>query len=152
MTLDVLNGSKNDRAKIQLYESNNTNAQRWKVEATGDGYVRIVNIGSGKVLDVSNGTAKSGTAVQQFQSNNSRAQKWIPVKNENGTYTFYSALGRNLVLDVSGAGNANGTQIQIYDSNETPAQMFKVYNTKVVVASEGKVFEDGYYALASPYK
>ena len=149
MTLDVSNGSKNDRAKIQLYESNNTNAQRWKVEATGDGYVRILNIGSGKVLDVSNGTAKSGTAVQQFQSNNSRAQKWIPVKNENGTYTFYSALGRNLVLDVSGAGSANGTQIQIYDSNETPAQMFKVYNTKVVVASEGKVLEDGYYALTS---
>lgn len=48
MTLDVSNGSKNDRAKIQLYESNNTNAQRWKVEATGDGYVRILNIGSGK--------------------------------------------------------------------------------------------------------
>ena len=27
--------------------------------------------------------------------------------------------------------------------------MFKVYNTKVVVASEGKVLEDGYYALTS---
>ena len=68
MTLDVSNGSKNDRAKIQLYESNNTNAQRWKVEATGDGYVRILNIGSGKVLDVSNGTAKkwnSCTAISK---------------------------------------------------------------------------------------
>ncbi len=149
MTLDVSNGSKDDRAKIQLYESNNTNAQRWKVESVGDGYVRIVNIGSGKVLDVSNGTAKSGTAVQQFQSNNSRAQKWVPVKNENGTYTFYSALGRNQVLDVSGAGSTNGTLMQIYDANETPAQMFKIYNTKVNVASEGKVLEDGYYTLTS---
>ena len=52
LRLDVKNASKSDGGSIQIYKSNNTNAQRWTVLDTGDGYVRILNCASGKALDL----------------------------------------------------------------------------------------------------
>ncbi|HJA01653.1 MAG TPA: RICIN domain-containing protein, partial [Candidatus Collinsella stercoripullorum] len=50
--LDVASGSKSDGANVQIYASNATSAQRWRVSHDGDGYVTLVNVGSGKALDV----------------------------------------------------------------------------------------------------
>ena len=148
MSLDVANGSSNNAAKIQLYESNETNAQRWKVEYLDDGYVKMTSMVSGKVLDVACASKENGVQMQQYEWNKSRAQKWLPVKNDNGTYTFYSALGHGLVLDVASGIAVNGAKVQTYGWNSSAAQMFWLFNTEIDIPSQGKVIENGYYSIA----
>ncbi|KFI93907.1 1,4-beta-N-acetylmuramidase [Bifidobacterium saguini DSM 23967] len=122
--LDVFAGSKSDGANVQLYSSNGTKAQQWKVLHDPTGYVTITNIGSGKVLDVAAGSTANGANVQQYASNGSWAQKWIFVKNSNGSLTLHSALNESLVIDVAAGSTANGANVQVYASNGTKAQQW----------------------------
>lgn len=124
--LDVSNGSQKDGANIQLYQKNGTDAQLFKFESSEDGYVLIINKGSGKVLDVEGGLTESETNVQLWTQNNTQAQQW----------KFYYAYGSDenvsimarcgKFLDVSGGNTENGTNIWIYDGNNTKAQAFKL--------------------------
>lgn len=145
--VDVSGGSSENGAAIQLYESNGTAAQRWVAEDAGDGYVYLKGVDSGKVLDVSGGSISPSTRVQLYALNKTRAQKWLPVKNDNGTVTFYSALGHGLVLDVSGGSTNNGAAVQTYRGNATAAQQFKLYDANPQVASTGQTVADGYYQI-----
>lgn len=121
--LDVSGGSVLNYGNIQLYLSNNTPAQAFKVTHDSQGFVTFTNVKSGRVLDVSMGKARSGQNVWQFGSNNSRAQKWIVQPNGSG-YTISSALDPSYVLDLSGGTVRSGGNIQIYDSNNTVAQQW----------------------------
>lgn len=124
--LDVSNGSKNSGANVWVFQSNNTNAQKWKVKKDSVGYITFINIGSNKALDVYNGNASNGTNIWQFNYNNSYAQKWIAKKNTDGSLTFLSALNSNYVLDISTGTVRNQQNIQLYQSNGTNAQKFKL--------------------------
>lgn len=125
MVLDVAAGSRADMANVQLYSSNGTNAQRWKVSHDAKGYVTLTNVGSGKVLDVSGASTALGANVQQYASNGSWAQKWIAVKNADGSLTLRSALGLDRVLDVASGQMVNGANAQLYSSNGTVAQKWR---------------------------
>lgn len=124
--VDVSNGSKNSGANIWTFQSNNTNAQKWKVKKDSVGYITFINIGSNKALDVYNGNAENGTNIWQFNYNDSYAQKWIAEKNTDGSLTFLSALNSNYVLDISTGTVRNQQNIQLYQNNGTNAQKFKL--------------------------
>ena len=132
--LDVAAGSSKNKANVQIYESNTTKAQRWKVTHDAKGYVTFENTGSGKVLDVANGLGELKANVAQYQSNSTRAQKWIVTQNENGSYTIWSAITEGLVLDIANGSSANGSNLQIYKSNHSPAQQFTFYDADPEVA------------------
>ena len=85
MVLDVSGGSSANGANVQLYQSNGTNAQRWRVTHDSKGYVTLTNVGSGKVLDVNGASTEDGANAQQYASNGTWAQKWIAVKNADGS-------------------------------------------------------------------
>lgn len=124
--LDVSNGSKNSGANVWAFQSNNTNAQKWKVKKDSVGYITFINVGSNKALDVYNGNASNGTNIWQFNYNDSYAQKWIAKKNTDGSLTFLSALNSNYVLDISTGTVRNQQNIQLYQNNGTNAQKFKL--------------------------
>lgn len=124
--LDVSNGSKNSGANVWVFQSNNTNAQKWRVKKDSVGYITFINIGSNKALDVYNGNATNGTNIWQFNYNDSYAQKWIAKKNTDGSLTFLSALNSNYVLDISTGTVRNQQNIQLYQNNGTNAQKFKL--------------------------
>lgn len=111
--LDIANGSIASGANVQLYQSNDTPAQQFKVTHDSQGYVTFTNVKSGKVLDVYNGTAKNGNNVWQFTSNNSRAQKWIVRKDGNG-YSIISASNSNYVLNIANGKAYNGNNVELY--------------------------------------
>lgn len=50
--IDVNAGSKSDGANVQLYERNNSNAQKWIIKKVDNKYYTITSVGSNKVLDV----------------------------------------------------------------------------------------------------
>lgn len=124
--VDVSNGSKNSGANVWAFQSNNTNAQKWKVKKDSVGYITFINIGSNKALDVYNGNSANGTNIWQFNYNDSYAQKWIAKKNTGGSLTFLSALNSNYVLDISTGTVRNQQNIQLYQNNGTNAQKFKL--------------------------
>ena len=124
--VDVSNGSKNSGANVWAFQSNNTNAQKWKVKKDSVGYITFINIGSNKALDVYNGNSANGTNIWQFNYNDSYAQKWIAKKNTDGSLTFLSALNSNYVLDISTGTVRNQQNIQLYQNNGTNAQKFKL--------------------------
>lgn len=124
--VDVSNGSKNSGANVWVFQSNNTNAQKWKVKKDSVGYITFINVGSNKALDVYNGNASNGTNIWQFNYNDSYAQKWIAKKNTDGSLTFLSALNSNYVLDISTGTVRNQQNIQLYQNNGINAQKFKL--------------------------
>lgn len=126
MALDVSGGSSANGANVQLYQSNDTNAQRWRVTHDSKGYVTLTNVGSGKVLDVNGASTEDGANVQQYASNGTWAQKWIAIKNADGSYTFYSGLHDRKVLDVYGGATSNGANVQLYAGNGTKAQRWVI--------------------------
>lgn len=126
MVLDVSGGSSANGANVQLYQSNGTNAQRWRVTHDSKGYVTLTNVGSGKVLDVNGASTADGANVQQYASNGTWAQKWITIKNADGSYTFYSGLHDRKVLDVYGGATSNGANVQLYEDNGTKAQRWTI--------------------------
>lgn len=124
MLLDVSGGSTANGGNVQLYEGNNTDAQKWEVINNGDGFIRIRNVRSGKLLDVDSGVAESGRNVWQYEANGTRAQLWCPIVLNDKSVVLYSALGSSLVLDVSGGGIYNGVNVQLFYVNSSSAQQF----------------------------
>lgn len=124
MNLDVCDGSFWNGANVQLWQGNDSGAQKWDVRQNGDGSYTFLNSKSGRALDVANASAASGANVQQWESNGSAAQRWFVEYAGNGGFKISSALNRSLVLDVSGGSLSNGSNIQIYADNGSAAQRF----------------------------
>ena len=121
--LDIKSGSTANKANVQLYQSNNTKAQKFNITYRGNGYYSIINAKSGKSLDVKSASTANKANVWQYTYNGSCAQLWVVKKNSNGTYTFINRCSRK-VLDLNGGKTANKTNVQIYTSNNSKAQQF----------------------------
>lgn len=110
--VDVTSCSLSDGANIQLYQGNETYAQRWGLFRNDDGFYTVFNLASGKVLDVANANPLIGANVQQYSSNDTKAQLWAIAGNDDGTYSFMNAIS-GLVLDVAGGRIANESNMQM---------------------------------------
>lgn len=129
MVVEVSGGSFSNGAKVQLYKSNDTGAQKWNITRNGDGTYTIVNAMTGSALDVKNGSAYSGATVQQYAKNGSTAQKWYVTYEGGGGFKIASALNRSFVLDISGGSYTNKTAIRLYADNGSDAQRFSFKKT-----------------------
>jgi subtilisin family serine protease len=125
MALDLPGANKDNGVQFQIYESNGTYAQRFSFEDTGDGYYRIRNGASGRVLDVAGNAITPGTVVWQYNPNGTGAQQWSVRDNGDGSVTIL-ARDSGLALDVQGGAATNGTKIHLYTPNGTNAQKFVI--------------------------
>ncbi len=151
--VDISGGSVTSGANVQIYKSNNSLAQRFKVSFAGNGLYRIESFRSGKVLDVSGGSTANGANVQQYTANSTLAQYWYVKKVGDNTYSFLSAKSGK-ALDVYGAKATNGTNVQIYTWGENnKAQRFSLVRDSVLEESyaSGKAIGEGIYTLASVF-
>ena len=100
-------------ARVQLYSSNNTNAQKYRFESIGNGTYKIINANSGKVLDVAGGSTANGAALQQYTSNNTVAQQWT-VRNYGSGRIALVSVNANKAVDVPGGNSVQQAQLQLY--------------------------------------
>ena len=129
--IDVYDASSADFANIWLYRENTeSNAQNFTISHVSDGWYKIQNIGSGKVLDVANGSRSSGTNVWQCSWNGTDAQLWKIISVGDGSYYLKNKLG--CYLDVYDGKAANGTNIWVYNFNGSTAQRFSFSPAKAV--------------------
>ena len=120
--LDMASASTSNGGNAQLYDSNGTDAQCWRIRSAGDGWYTLTSCNSALRLDIANGSGSSGANVQQWSGNGSKAQRWRFSMGEKGMQ-IVSALGT--VLDVWGAGSESGTNVDAYKYNGTAAQAWR---------------------------
>ena len=125
LVTDVTGASTANGARVQLYSSNNTNAQKYRFESIGNGTYKIVNINSGKVLDVAGGSTANGAALQQYTSNNTVAQQWT-VRNYGSGKIALVSVNANKAVDIPGGNAVQQAQLQLYSPNGTVAQQWLV--------------------------
>lgn len=125
LVTDVTSASTVNGARVQLYSSNNTNAQKYRFESIGNGTYKIVNVNSGKVLDVSSGSTANGAALQQYTSNNTVAQQWT-VRNYGSGKIVLVSVNANKAVDIPGGNAVQQSQLQLYSPNGTVAQQWLV--------------------------
>ena len=125
LVTDVTSASTANGARVQLYSSNNTNAQKYRFESIGNGTYKIVNVNSGKVLDVSGGSTANGAALQQYTNNNTVAQQWT-VRNYGSGKVALVSVNANKAVDIPNGNAVQQAQLQLYSPNGTVAQQWLV--------------------------
>lgn len=125
LVTDVTGASTANGARVQLYSSNNTNAQKYRFESIGNGTYKIVNVNSGKVLDVSGGSTANGAALQQYTNNNTVAQQWT-VRNYGSGKVALVSVNANKAVDIPSGNAVQQAQLQLYSPNGTVAQQWLV--------------------------
>lgn len=125
LVTDVTSASTANEARVQLYSSNNTNAQKYRFESIGNGTYKIVNINSGKMLDVAGGSTANGAALQQYTSNNTVAQQWT-VRNYGSGKVALVSVNANKAVDIPSGNAVQQAQLQLYSPNGTVAQQWLV--------------------------
>ncbi|MFJ8079246.1 RICIN domain-containing protein [Streptomyces sp. NPDC096205] len=116
--LDVGGASKEDAARVQLWDCNGSLGQTWKSTPEGT----LVNPHSGKCLDVANGGTADGTKVQIYTCNATGAQQW---RYDQPNPAALSNPRSGKCLDVPYGDFTNGVQLQIHECNGTAAQVWK---------------------------
>jgi beta-N-acetylglucosaminidase len=128
--LDIRNGSVADGAQLQLYDSNGTSAQRFKLTRISGSNYRIVCLNSNKALDVKDLSINASTGagiVQQWVTGNdsNKAQIWRIEYMGNRNYRIFSTLGDGTsCLDVTGSSTVNCTDINVLKSTGKVNQSF----------------------------
>ena len=156
--LDVSSGSLDSGVAMQLYSRNDTDAQTFEFEKTGDGYYAIRNMKSGLYLSLYATWAelRNGTAVTQQSWYGGLSQKWCVKPVGNGQYIISSAMDCSMVLDVSNGVASNGSVVQAYSDNGTAAQRWSFEPAKTVrervdelAAANAGTVAAGTYSVAS---
>lgn len=143
--LDINNGFVQSGSNIQLYKSNSSNAQRFKITNLGDETYEISSALDGNyAIDVQNGIFENSSNVRLYSSNKSSAQRWTINNVGNGYYSIASS-NEKYCLDVNKAEAKNNSNIQLYVCNNTYAQRFLL--DKITIYE--KPLNSGIYSIAS---
>lgn len=161
LSLDIPGASTARGANVQLWNRNNSMAQRWRavpVEGKVDTFV-FYNVNSSLVLDVSGGSVASGANVDIWSYNGSAAQQWKLTEGSALSHEFDASLAESLdnrvitinttfapngttqVIDVPNATVDSWVNLNTWNANNTSAQRYRVVAQKV----EG--LYTGYFSL-----
>jgi hypothetical protein len=120
LALDVANASTANGGNIQQWESNNCLCQVWKFVSLGNGYFRIVNKNSGKVVAIDGGIDANERNILQWDYYDwVEDQKWRIVFNADGSVQLRPMLNGNRNMDVWGYSTMNGANVQLFDARNT---------------------------------
>ncbi|MDF2544860.1 MAG: hypothetical protein K0S47_4578 [Herbinix sp.] len=124
--LDVNGGADKNGTNVQVWENNDSNAQKWRVENHSDGTISLIaQCAPDKVLDVmrtGNSTAgalKAGCNVDIYIHNDSPAQNFTPYQYSDGTYILRLSSNPDLVLTSTGTGSGSNVIINSFDENNS---------------------------------
>lgn len=127
MVMDVQNGKAIDKALIQLYSWNNSDAQKWKIEkleGQGNYYIILSKLDSKKVFDLDFGD-NPGTNLQLYTWNNTDSQKWLLIPlGDNYFYILSKRSG--YYLDVNQGKMEDWTKVHQWEESNSSSQIWKI--------------------------
>lgn len=134
LVMDIYDGCRDDGTRVQLYDPNETFAQKFMIKATDDGLYTIAAIVSGLFVSA----AEDGSVSQQALGE-AAYQSWRIVPTANGHFAFLSADGK-IVLGVSGSAQ-QGSRL------EASVNPFGLSFTWNMLGTE--ILSSGFYTIAS---
>jgi len=111
--VDVASSSTADGAKVQQWDCNGTNAQRFRVTPTSGGYFSIINVNSNKGLDITDASTAENARVQQWTYSGGANQQFRFV-SRGGTEFSIHARHTDMAVDLYWGNTANGTELVQY--------------------------------------
>lgn len=110
--LDLSGAHAASGTNIQLWQSNNTCAQRWHLIPTGNNFVILSACSLGYAIDLYTGNTSNGTNIQSWLVHSESSQQWhltkVEQKPESGQiYTIIPKNSSTSVLDVSSVHNVS---------------------------------------------
>lgn len=143
VSLDLYGGSAENKANIQLYTRNDSEAQEWKIRKKGSWY-KIVNVKSGKVLDVAGGSENPRTNLQQYADSSAVNQEFRFYKSVDNQFFIVSKLGT--VIDCFDGKYTNRNNVWMYNWNGSDAQKWGIEKI-IVPCGKEKILDEGYYNI-----
>ena len=137
--LDVAGGNKISNTKVQLFESNNSNAQKWIIKQEEDNY-KIISKNSGMPISNINNNAiifkdkNDNSSLFKINKKYNYGEKTI----EDGYYTINLSAVYGKSLDIKSGIIEDNNNIQLYKSNSSLAQKWNI-----------KYNDNGYYTIYS---
>lgn len=113
--IDVSGGSVENYANVQIWEINDTNAQKWRIEKESDNLYALICVNSEKAMDVTNANFSNNTNIQQYTYRTSIAQEWSFEYLENGSFKIKSA-GGTFYVTLENGNTENGSNIKLYEN------------------------------------
>ncbi len=108
--MNVAASSKADGAKVQEWDCNGTNAQKFHIAPTSGGYFKIINVNSNKGFDITGASTASSALLQQWSYGGGTHQQFKFVARGNKEFSIH-ARHTNMAIDLSWGNPANGTAI-----------------------------------------
>jgi uncharacterized protein (DUF1800 family) len=114
--LDVYGESTDDAATIIQWPCHGGPNQRWRLDPTGDGYVRLFATHSGKALDVYGASTDDGAVLIQWPPHDGTNQQWQLQAVGSGYFTI-GARHSGKMIDVDHALTTDGATILQWPAN-----------------------------------
>ncbi|MEU4829480.1 RICIN domain-containing protein [Streptosporangium sp. NPDC023615] len=142
LCLATTGGSAADGANVAQHSCSGTAAQ-WVVDSTADGYHRLVNKQTNKVLDLADCGTADGADVRQWAWLDNTCQQWQPITTSDGWLRLQSRSSGK-VLDATDCGTADGTDVRQRTWSNTTCQQWRlqpVGNVAIISLQSGKVLD-----------
>lgn len=117
--IDVTGANKDNNTNIQLYTSNSTKAQIWKLENIGDGGYLIRSMINPKIVL---SATSSNVVLKKYDGSDN--QKWNFTTDINGELTMYN-IGTGKFLNIDGNSNGSNVSLSTTQSNKNEIVLSK---------------------------
>lgn len=131
LAMDIKSGSDGNGAAVQIWNNNDSLAQRFYISRKENGWYTIRNISSGKFLTLAETNVKNGAKLSQWSENGSASQEFKFYQLKNGALVIRPNGGKNLVCDITAGVLQNGSKLQAFEYNGTISQHFKLRGWKI---------------------
>jgi Ricin-type beta-trefoil lectin domain-like len=115
-TANSANMSTANSARVQQFEDNGTTDHLWQLIDSGNGYLRLKNFNSGKVVGVSGMSTADSAQVVQFDDNGTADHDWRPIPD--GQIKVQNVNSGKL-LAVENMPTANSARVQQFADTGT---------------------------------
>ena len=119
-----------------LWQSANTNNQRFNFVRQSDGTYKITALSSTKVLDNPGLSNSNGTQLGFYDWNGGNNQRWYVI-DCGGGYVKIINKHSGKAVDINNNNTANGTPVQQWDDCSSDAQRFKLLPSQNVNICDG---------------
>lgn len=123
-TIEVAGSSKDNNAKIDIWNYGNAEAQKYKFEYI-NGYYKITAKHTGKSLTAKNNVLQEGTEIVQADYTGNNSQKWLLRDTHKNGWIISPISNPDLAITVQGSIQ-NGSKIILSKTQDNDNQMLYI--------------------------
>ena len=123
-TIEVAGSSKDNNAKIDIWNYGNAKAQKYKFEYI-NGYYKITAKHTGKSLTAKNNVLQEGTEIVQADYTGNNSQKWLLRDTHKNGWIISPISNPDLAITVQGSIQ-NGSKIILSKTQDNDNQMLYI--------------------------